>query len=129
MRLLIDSSVLIDHLRGVEAAQALLADAARRRDELWSLTPVRTEILGGLLPGEEGTTLRLLELLRWQEVTVEVADLAALYRRRFGRSHGGIDLVDYLLAAAAEILGARLVTLNVRDFPMLPGLEPAYAYR
>jgi hypothetical protein len=126
MRLLIDSSVLIDHLRGVDEATAVLETAISGRHEIWSITPVRTEVLGGLLPGEEPATLALLGLLEWQDVTIPLADLAGSYRRRFGRSHGGIDLVDYLLAAAADLLSADLLTCNVRHFPMFPDLEPAY---
>jgi predicted nucleic acid-binding protein len=42
------------------------------------------------------------------------------------RSHGGIDLADYLVAAAVKALGSTLITLNVRHFPMFPDLEPAY---
>ncbi len=34
--------------------------------------------------------------------------------------------MDYLIAAAAESIGASLVTLNVRHFPMFPDLEPPY---
>ena len=32
----------------------------------------------------------------------------------------------YLIAAAVQTLDARLLTLNVRHFPMIPGLLPAY---
>lgn len=46
--------------------------------------------------------------------------------QRYHASHGGIDTVDYVIAAAAESLGASLLTLNVRHFPMFPDLEPAY---
>jgi predicted nucleic acid-binding protein len=34
--------------------------------------------------------------------------------------------VDYLIAAAAQSIGATLVTLDVRHFPMFADLEPAY---
>jgi len=37
-----------------------------------------------------------------------------------------MDTTDYLVAAAARSVGADLVTLNVRHFPMFEGLEPAY---
>lgn len=44
MRLLVDTSVLVDHLRGDPRAVGVLVDAAGAGDELWSVTVVRTEV-------------------------------------------------------------------------------------
>lgn len=46
--------------------------------------------------------------------------------RAHRRSHPGIDLVDYVIAATAEIHGAELLTLNIKHFPMVHGLKPAF---
>jgi predicted nucleic acid-binding protein len=125
MPILIDSTVLIDVLRGHQVALAFLADA-RRSTDLMSVTPVRTEVLGGvrndMLPG----TYTLLRRIDWIDVTVELADAAAVLQRRHRATHGGIGTVDYLLAAAALELGGFVATSNVRDFPMFPGLQPPY---
>lgn len=126
MRLVLDSSVIIDHLRGDERARRLIQAAVTSGDELWSVTADRVEIVGGLRPGEERATYRLLAMLSWLDVTSDVADLAGRYAARFRRSHAGIDTVDYLLAAALDVLGAELRTQNVRHFPMIPGLAAAY---
>lgn len=126
MRHLIDSVVLIDHLRGDRRATDLLGRLRTGGDELWGVTVIRTEVLGGTRPGEETRTELLLDQLRWLDIDSKLADRAAVHVRRYRRSHGGIDLVDYLLAAAVEALGSTLVTLNVRHFPMFPDLEPAY---
>ena len=96
------------------------------RDELWSATVVRTEILAGARPNEEAAIIELLDGLRWMEITVEVADWAGRLAARYLRSHPGVDTVDYLIAACAQKLDAALLTLNVRHFPMFPDLEPAY---
>jgi predicted nucleic acid-binding protein len=127
VRRLIDTSVLIDHLRGVAEAHAFLRDAVTAGDELWSVTVVRTEVLAGMRPGEERPTHALLGLLQWLPVDVDLADEAAALARRWLRSHRAIDTVDYLVAAATDRLGARLETLNVRHFPMFAPLHPAYA--
>ena len=126
MRLLLDSTVLIDHLRGDQRAYDLLRSAARQGDELWSVVVVRTELLAGMRPGEEQATYGLLRRLRWADVTVGMADLAGDLARRYLRSHRAIDTVDYLIAAVAQVLGAELKTLNVRHFPMIQSLAPAY---
>ena len=95
-------------------------------DELWSVTPVRTEILVGAREPELDRVHDLFSILRWLDVTVEVADRAGSLGAPFVRSQPGIDGVDLLVAAAAELLDARLLTLNVKHFPMVPGLVRAY---
>lgn len=126
MKRVVDTAVLVDHLRGDPRATNLLLLFAQSQDELWSVTVVRTEILAGMRKGEERATHRLLDQLRWQDVTTAIADAAGALARKYARSHSGIDTVDYLIAAAAQHLGAELVTLNVKHFPMMAGLEAAY---
>jgi predicted nucleic acid-binding protein len=46
--------------------------------------------------------------------------------RAYRRSHPGIGLVDFAVAATAEQHGARLATLNVKHFPMIKGLTAPY---
>ncbi len=41
-------------------------------------------------------------------------------------AQSGIDDADYMIAATALLLGADLLTTDVRHFPMLPGIRPAY---
>lgn len=123
---LVDTSVLIDHLRGRTAATACLRAAVSAGEELWSVAPVRTEILAGARDTELERIEVLFSALRWMDVTTEVADHAGALAARYLRSHPGIDVVDYLVAAATELLDARLLTLNVKHFPMVSGLVRAY---
>jgi len=126
VNVVVDTSVLIDHLRGdVRALEALLR-AVRDGDELWSVSVVRTEVLVGVRNGEEDATQRLLDQLRWLDVDPSLADTAGALGRTYLRSHPGVDTVDLLLAAATERLAGRLLTQNVRHFPMIEGLRPAY---
>jgi predicted nucleic acid-binding protein len=126
VNIVVDTSVLIDHLRGDARALNLLLEVVRSGEDLWSVSVVRTEILVGVRDGEEHATERLLDQLHWLDVDQELADAAGRLGRRYLRSHPGVDTVDYLIAAAVEKLGARLLTMNVRHFPMIPGLTPAY---
>jgi predicted nucleic acid-binding protein len=124
MSLLFDSTMLIAHLRGDDRATELLLDAA---DE-GALASVisRTEIEGGMRSGERRDVSRLFDGLLLLPVTDAVARRAGRQLRRFRRSHPGIDLADYLIAATAEEEGASLVTLNVKHFPMFSGLRPPW---
>ena len=124
--LLVDTSVLIDHLRGDARAVGRLRTALDAGDELWSVVVTRTEILAGARAPELDAIAGLFRHLQWLEVTSDLADAAGGLAARYLRSHPGIDTVDYLIAAAAQHLGAELLTQNVRDFPMFAGLRPAY---
>ena len=126
MRLLLDTSVLIDHLRAEPGAVSFLLDANRRGDELVGSVVSRAEILRGMRSSERRATERLLGLLVWHDVTVEVADRAGELARRYRRSHPGVDVADFLIAATCEVFGAELATRNVKHFPMVRGLKPAY---
>lgn len=126
MRLLLDSTVFIDVLRGLRSAVAFLNEAVEEDDELWSVTVVRTEVIAGMRPGEESTTFALLDAVRWEDVNIDLADEAGELARQYLKSHPGVDTVDFLLAAASQRLDARVCTSNVRHFPMFDGLERAY---
>jgi predicted nucleic acid-binding protein len=119
---LLDASVAIDFLRGHDAARAVV-DAA---DELAASEITRYEVLAGLRRGEEEATEDLLALPRWVSVDEGIARRAAVLAREYRSSHSGIEDADYLIAATALELDARLLTTNVKHFPMLEGLRPAY---
>ncbi len=123
--ILVDTNVLIDAFRRHDGARRALREA-RSSGELWSPVTTRIELLGGLLPGEEARVTRLLAIMSWQPITAEIADIAAAYTRRYRAAYSGIDMADYVMAATADVLNARLLTRNVRHFPMFPDLEAAY---
>jgi len=127
-RWVIDTNILIDASR----ARDLASDASTRflaraalEGELWSVTPVRSEVSWLLRPDEVGTVRALFDQIFWLDVTTDVADRAGAFGQRYARSHG-IGIVDAIIAAAAEILSASVATRNVRHFPMFPGLQPPY---
>jgi hypothetical protein len=121
---LFDSTILIAHLRGDDRATDLLLAAA----EEGALVSVisRAEIEGGMRSGERRDVSRLFDGLRLLPVTDAIARAAGRHLRSFRRSHSGIDLADYLIAATAQVEGATLVTLNVKHFPMVENLNPPW---
>ena len=122
MKLVIDTSVLIDHLRGDPRATALLTGAVYSRDELWSSTIVRMEVLAAVDESDGRLAEPLLNQLRWLPVTAEVACAAAGLARR----HPLGATADLLVAASVLVLDARLVTVNGDRYPMLGGVITAY---
>ena len=123
--ILFDTTVLIDHLRGSPPASRLLLEAVRRDEALCSVVS-RFEIEGGMRSGERFAVARLMEALRIEAVTDQIAGRAGELMREYRRSHPGIDPVDYLIAATAQVHHARLVTLNIKHFPMFAGLRSPY---
>lgn len=126
MTVLVDTPVIVDHLRNDPRAVALMDDLFAHEDRVWAATPTRTEILAGIRPHELQPMGRLFAVISWVDIDRDIADAAGELARRYHWSHRGIDTVDYLIAAAAQSIGASLVTLNVRHFPMFSDLPPAY---
>jgi predicted nucleic acid-binding protein len=127
MRLVLDTSVLIDHLRGrPRAATDLIPNAIARGDELWSSQVVRAEVLTGMRVGEETPTRDLLRLISWVDVDDALAEAAGALGRRYLRSHPGIEIADLVVAALVQHLDGELKTTNVKHFPMFPGLRAPY---
>ncbi len=126
MTVVVDTTVLIDHLRGDQRARDALQLASARGERLAASVLTRLELFAGMRPGEADSILLLFDRLDWIDVDPELADHAGRLANRFLSSHPGIDPVDYVVAATAERLDAQLWTHNVRDFPMFPGLQPPY---
>lgn len=124
MRIILDSSILISHLRGDAQATSFLISLPAE-DRLVSVL-TRVEIEGGMPSGERRDVASLFGVLRMIPVTDLIARRAAAHLRKFRRSHAAIDLVDYVIAATAELHEAKLATLNVRHFPMFKGLTPPW---
>ncbi len=124
--LVVDTSVLVDHLRGLEVATGVLTGGLASRRLLASSVLCRLEVQAGIRRGEERRTSRLLEAIEWWPVDDPVLDRAASLARRHGPANRGIAAVDYCLAATTLLLDADLVTTNVKHFPMFGGLAAPY---
>ena len=126
-RLVLDTSVLIDHLRGrPPAATRLIPAAIARGDELWSSCVVRAELLAGMRADEETATRDLMRLVSWVEVDESASEAAGALGRRYLRSHPGIEVADLIVAALAQELDAELKTTNPKHYPMFKGLKAPY---
>lgn len=124
--ILLDSDVVIAHLRGVPAARDWLVDARRRTGRLATSAVTLTEVTGGMRSAERREVARFLSSLDVFPVTERVGWRAGELMHAHRRSHGGIGLGDYLVAAVAEVNGLELATLNVRHFPMFADLAPPF---
>lgn len=123
MSTVVDTSVIIDILRGLPAA----ADYVERLEEVPACSEItRVEVIRGLRSGERVPTERLFQLLRWVALDESISRRAGELGRKWRKSYPGISSPDLVVAATAEQLGADLATSNVRHFPMFKRLRPPY---
>lgn len=123
---LLDTTIAIDHLRGDNRATDLLERLTVEGEPLLASELSRFELLAGMRPDELDPTELFMGALTWVPVDEEIARLAGSMAAEYRKSHSGIDAIDYLIAATATVVGADLLTTNVRHFPMISGLRPPY---
>lgn len=118
MVVLLDSTVLIDHLRGrpaVERVRQLLATG----DTLTTSALNVEEIVRGMRAAEAKIVDQLLKGLIVLPVDETVARLSGRWRSEYSARGVTLHQADCLVAATASVHGARLCTGNPKDFPML----------
>jgi predicted nucleic acid-binding protein len=114
---LLDSTVLIDYLRGRPAVERLAH--MREVGDVPATTPINVEeIVRGLRANETAAAERLFAGLVVIPIDERVGWLAGEWRRT--HSQRGVTLwqADCLIAACALRSRATLVTGNPKDFPM-----------
>ncbi|HEU5063800.1 MAG TPA: type II toxin-antitoxin system VapC family toxin [Solirubrobacterales bacterium] len=123
MSIVLDTSILVDHLRGSEDASEYLAglDARPSCSEI-----SRIEVIQGLRSSERRGADRLFALIAWVPVSESVSRRAGELGRRWRRSHPGIGVADLAIAATAEALDIGLATRNIKHFPMFEDLRAPY---
>jgi len=121
--ILLDTDVLVDFFRGHGKAVAFI-NTYNARIILSSI--VVAELYAGVKGNAEQAALRdFVSLFRVVPVNAEIGRAGGLYKRDYGKSHG-VGLADAIQAATAEAENAELKTLNIKHYPMLKGLRPAY---
>jgi predicted nucleic acid-binding protein len=121
-RTLLDTTVLIDLLRGRPGPTERLRDLRRRGDRAYTCAINVEEIVRGLRDDENDHARRLFAGLRLAPLGRSEAWRAGEWRRSFADRGRVLSQADCLIAAAAHAAGATLATGNVKDFPM-PELE------
>ena len=97
MAVLVDTSVIIDYLRGHHGAQEVLEEA-RLTAPLHASEMTRLEVLAGMRANEEGGTRLLLSLFQWHPVDTMIAELAGELGRQWLPAHRSIDGADLAIA-------------------------------
>ncbi|GAA2240952.1 type II toxin-antitoxin system VapC family toxin [Rarobacter faecitabidus] len=123
--MIVDTDILIAHLRGVDAARDWFTSVSPAQSLRVSAVSV-AELTGGMRPKEVAITNRLLGIFDIVPVDEPIARLAGELRRMWHGAHSGISLGDYLIAATCQWHGEDLATINVKHYPMIDDLRAAF---
>ena len=118
MKLLLDTTVLVDVLRASKRRREFLGEAVRAGHVLATTTLNIAELYAGMRSGEEIQTEAFLQGLECLEVTGPTARLGGKLKNTWSKKGRTLALADAIVAATAIEHRCMLATDNRRDFPM-----------
>lgn len=118
MRFVVDSSFVVDHLRGDPDALARWHRVFETGDEPFVTEIVVCEVRAGLRAEDERHLAAFLQPIEFVQAGADTAMQAGRWRYQAHRRGRHLSLPDALIAAAAESLSASVLTRNVRDFAL-----------
>jgi predicted nucleic acid-binding protein len=126
VRYLLDTTFVIDHLRGDPDARRRLVQIAERGDEPFVCDVVACEAWTGAHDDTDRDLLGLLQFIEFVQAGPEQARRAGRWRADARRRGGTLSAPDALIAASADALDATVLTRNLRDFALTPVPVEAY---
>lgn len=129
MKVVIDTNIIIDHLRNVPQATKQLKDIENGSFEGLLSTITIMELMAAPRLDEHRVNAinKLLEIFEHIPVDNQVAATAGNLLSRYRASHG-LDPMDALIAATAYVNEAVLFTLNTKHFKFIEGLVTINPY-
>ncbi len=129
MKVVVDTNIIIDHLRGVPQAVKLLKEIEEGSLEGLISTITLMEIMAAPKMSKErlSAVKELLGIFEHCPVDNQTAITAGSLLAKYRRSHG-LDPLDALIAATAKVNEAVLFTLNTRHFKYIEGLIAVNPY-
>lgn len=126
MRFLLDTTFVIDHIRGDPDARATMARLVARGDQLFVNEVVVAESWSGAHSSVDPDLEAFLRFIEFVQPGPEVAKAAGRWRADARLRGWVLSMTDALIASAAISLDASLLTRNLRDFALTPVRVESY---
>jgi predicted nucleic acid-binding protein len=123
---LLDTTFIVDYLRGTPAAVERLREIAERGDLALVNDVVSAEAWAGAPSDDDRALSALLQLLEFIAAGPDHARVAGRWRAHSRASGRDIGIADALIAACAANSRATVLTRNVRDFATTPVIVETY---
>lgn len=123
MKLIVDTSILIDNLRGGTVLYSILDEIEKENAELVLPTIVVFELFSGKSTQEkliEDKINKLLKNFQRVELSEKIAKRAGELFRDVNKN---LSAPDYIIAASAIELNATVITLNKKHFEQIATLN------
>jgi predicted nucleic acid-binding protein len=126
MRYLVDTTFVIDHIRGDPATREVMARLVDQGDELFVNEVVVAEAWSGSHGDDNPDLETFLAFLEFVQPGPDAARAAGRWRADARRRGRALSMTVALIAAAADSLGATVLTRNQRDFTLTPVAVETY---
>lgn len=122
MRLIVDTSILIDHLRDGMTWRKVVA-VTDRETEFFIPTVVIYELYSGKSTRDPEVLVKVQKLVKQFELLELTDDIAKRAGELYRDMKVKIEAQDYIIAASAIEIGGQVVTLNQKDFKKIPAVS------
>ena len=127
MKLVFDTSVLIDALRLKKDARGIFAEVENKDYKLYLPSIVGFEIYSGESSKRPEQVKRIKEFLNYFEIVELDWNIAQKAGEIYRDYVSDLEVPDYIVAATAQEIGASVVTVNKKHFQKIPGILLYYS--
>lgn len=124
MKIVVDSSIVIDYLRGGNKWIDFISSAEKEEEtQLYLPTIVIFELYSGTST-KSAAKLREMIYFTSQFQRIDLSDtIAKIAGELFRDTKQHLGAADYIIAASALSVNAQIVTLNQKHFEKIPGIN------
>lgn len=123
MRIIFDTSILIDGLRQKPNAEELLSYFEDREDELFISSIVGFELFSGKSSQDTDQKNRIQEFLNFFEIVDVTWKIAKRAGEIYRTGITDLQVPDYIIAATALEINTEIATFNQKHFKQIPGVR------